>query len=218
VNLPNAKDAPLTTPPKKTWRLLAHDAKAVKDFARSLQVSPLVAQLLHNRDVDAPDDARRFLDASPSDLHHPDELPGVKAAVKRIFHAIEAGWRICIYGDYDVDGMTGSAILYKLLRLLGARASIYIPDRLSEGYGLNAAALKKIAKSGTKMVITVDCGIASVSEGRLAQKLGLELIVTDHHELKDTLPSARVLVHPRLPGSEYPFGNLCGAEKFTKAI
>jgi single-stranded-DNA-specific exonuclease len=131
--------------------------------------------------------------------------------VKRIFHAIKAGWRIQIYGDYDVDGITGSAILYKVLRLLGAKVRIHIPDRLSEGYGLNARALRRIAESGSKLVITVDCGITSVSEARLARKLGLELIITDHHEMKETLPSARVLVHPRLPGSEYPFGSLCGA-------
>src|SRR5262249_926335 len=152
-----------------------------------------------------------FLDASPSDLHHPDELPGIKVAARRILHAIEAGWSICIYGDYDVDGMTGSAILSRVLRLLGARACIYVPDRLSEGYGLNAVALQKIAESGSKLIITVDCGIASVSEAELARELGVELIITDHHEIKDTLPDARVLVHPRLPGGDYPFGNLCGA-------
>jgi single-stranded-DNA-specific exonuclease len=156
--------------------LLAQDAKAVKDLARSLQVPPLVAQLLFNRGVEDPEEARRFLDASPGDLHHPDELPGVKLAVKRILHAVRAGWRVCVYGDYDVDGVTGSAILYKALRLLGAKARIYIPDRLSEGYGLNASALERIAESGSKLVITVDCGIASVSEAGPGTWFG-----TDHH-------------------------------------
>jgi single-stranded-DNA-specific exonuclease len=202
---------PVATPSRKTWRLLPQDAKAVKDLACSLQVPPLVAQLLLNRGIEGPEEARRFLNATLTGLRSPEALPGVQKAVKRILHAIEAGWRICIYGDYDVDGMTGSAILYKVLHLRGARARIYAPDRLSKGYGLNAAALRHIAGTGTKLVITVDCGIASLSEARLARELGLELIVTDHHEVKDVLPEARVLVHPGLPGGDYPFGNLCGA-------
>jgi single-stranded-DNA-specific exonuclease len=180
-------------------------------LARSLEVSPLVAQLLLNRGLDAPEPARRFLDASLAGLHAPERLPGIALAAEHILHAVNAGWKICIYGDYDVDGVTGSAILLQALRLLGGRADIYVPHRLSEGYGLNSAALRQIAEAGTKLVITVDCGIASVAEAEEARRLGLELIVTDHHEMKDTLPDATVLVHPRLPGADYPFGKLCGA-------
>src|SRR5262249_29665730 len=151
------------------------------------------------RGVDAPEQARRFLDAPLAGLHAPDLLPGVGAAAERILHAVAAGRRICVYGDYDVDGVTGSALLLQALRLLGATVDVYVPDRLSEGYGLNAAALRQIAEAGTGLVVTVDCGIASLAEAEEARKLGLELIVTDHHEMKDSLPDAAVLVHPRLP-------------------
>jgi single-stranded-DNA-specific exonuclease len=174
-------------------------------------VPDLVAQLLLNRGVDAPEQARRFLDAPLNGLHAPDLLPGVARAAERILHAVSAGWRIHVYGDYDVDGVTGSAILLQTLRLLGANAQVYVPDRLSEGYGLNSAALRQIAESGTKLVITVDCGIASMAEAEEARRLGLELVVTDHHEMKDDLPDATALIHPRLPGTDYPFGGLCGA-------
>ncbi|MFO0841602.1 MAG: single-stranded-DNA-specific exonuclease RecJ [Gemmataceae bacterium] len=195
----------------RRWRLLPHDRHAVDRLARALPTSPIVAQLLLNRGVADPDQARTFLTPALKGLHPPSELPGVPDAVERIFHAIDQGKRICVYGDYDVDGVTGSAILLQTLRLLGARPEHYVPHRLEEGYGLNRDALKQLADSGVGMVVTVDCGIASLSEAEEARKLGLELIVTDHHEMKDELPRASVLVHPRLPGSSYPFGQLCGA-------
>lgn len=201
----------MPSPPTRTWRLLPHDRPAVDQLARSLRLSPLVAQLLLNRGIAAPDQAKRFLDAPVSGLHPPHLLPGLTEAVERIFAAVAAGRRICVYGDYDVDGVTGSAILLQMLRLLGARPDLYVPHRLSEGYGLNAEALRQIAATGSQMVVTVDCGIASLSEAEEARRLGLELIITDHHEMKDELPAAAVLVHPRLPGSQYPFGQLCGA-------
>ncbi len=132
-------------------------------------------------------------------------------AAERILAAVQAGRRLCIYGDYDVDGVTGSAILLTGLKLLDAAVDLYVPHRLEEGYGLNPDALRQIAESGATMVVTVDCGIASLEEAEEAKRLGLELIVTDHHEMKDTLPDAAVLVHPRLPGAAYPFGKLSGS-------
>jgi single-stranded-DNA-specific exonuclease len=201
----------LSNSPLRLWRLLPHDRDAVDRLARSLRLSPLVAQLLLNRGVAETDDARRFLDAPLSGLHSPDLLPGIPAAADRILAAIAANRRICVYGDYDVDGVTGSAVLMQGLALLGARVDLYLPHRLEQGYGLNCEALKQIADNGASMVVTVDCGIASLTEAVEARRLGLELIVTDHHEMKETLPDAAVLVHPRLPGSSYPFGKLCGA-------
>jgi single-stranded-DNA-specific exonuclease len=195
----------------KTWRLLPHDRGAVERLSSALQTSPVVAQLLLNRGLSAPDTARRFLDAPLSGLHPPELLPGVAEAARRIGAAIEAGRRICVYGDYDVDGVTGSAILLTTLRLMGAQADLYVPHRLEEGYGLNCEALRQLAADGFSVVVTVDCGIASVEEAALAKSLGLELIVTDHHEMKDVLPEAAVLVHPRLPGTAYPFGWLSGS-------
>jgi single-stranded-DNA-specific exonuclease len=201
----------LPTTPAKTWRLAPHDPAAVARLAEALRASPITAQLLLNRGVTSPDDARRFLDAPLSGLHAPELLPGVAAAAERISEAARAGRRVCVYGDYDVDGVSGAAILLQCLRLLGAQADLYVPHRLEEGYGLNREALRQIAAAGTALVVTVDCGIASVGEAEEAKRLGLELIVTDHHEMKETLPDAAVLVHPRLPGGAYPFGWLSGA-------
>ncbi len=197
--------------PKRLWRLMPHKRDAADQLARPLRLSPLVAQLLLNRGMSATDDARRFLDAPLSGLHSPDLLPGVSEAADRLLAAIAANRRICVYGDYDVDGVTGSAVLIQGLELLGSHADLYMPHRLEEGYGLNREALKQIADNGASVVVTVDCGIASINEAEEARRLGLELIVTDHHEMKETLPNAAVLVHPRLPGSTYPFGKLCGA-------
>jgi single-stranded-DNA-specific exonuclease len=195
----------------KTWRLLPHDPDAVAHLAAQLGMAPVVAQLLRNRGVSAPEDARRFLDIPFAGLYAPDLLPGVADAADRIFAAVKEGRRICVYGDYDVDGVTGTAILLQGLRLLDAKVHFYVPHRLEEGYGLNCEALRQLALDGTSLVVTVDCGIASVLEAAEAKRVGLELIVTDHHEFKATLPDAAVLVHPRLPGSTYPFGKLSGA-------
>jgi single-stranded-DNA-specific exonuclease len=198
-------------PVPRIWRLLPHDRDAVERLARSLPCSPVVAQLLRNRGLDQLDDARRFLDAPLKGLHAPDLLPGVSAASERLLAAVRGGKRLRVYGDYDVDGVTGTAILLEGLRLLGADVDFYVPNRLEEGYGLNAEALRQIANEGASVVVTVDCGIASVEEAEEAKRLGLELIVTDHHEFKPTLPDAAVLVHPRLPGTTYPFDKLSGA-------
>jgi single-stranded-DNA-specific exonuclease len=195
----------------KTWRLLPHDAAAVERLASALPAAPVVAQLLLNRGISSPEAARRFLDSPLSGLHPPELLPGVPEAAERIWAAVQAQRRICVYGDYDVDGVTGSAILLTVLRLLDAKADLYVPHRLEEGYGLNCEALQQLAADGFSLVVTVDCGIASIAEAEEAKRLGLELIVTDHHEMKPSLPQAAVLVHPRLPQTTYPFGWLSGA-------
>jgi single-stranded-DNA-specific exonuclease len=199
------------TSPVKTWALLPHDRDAAARLASRLGVSPLVAQLLLNRGLAEPEPARRFLDAPLSGLHPPHLLPGVATAAERLLAAVGAGRKICIYGDYDVDGTTGTAILLQLLRILRAEHDWYVPHRLEEGYGLHVEALRKIAASGSSVVVTVDCGIGSVAEAVEARRLGMELIVTDHHEPRGRLPTADVLVHPRLPGTEYPFGMLSGS-------
>ena len=213
----------------KTWRLLPHDPAAVARLATSLKTPHVVAQLLLNRGVDTPEQARRFLDAPLTGLHEPNLLPGVPEAAERILAAVRAGRKVCVYGDYDVDGVSGSAILLQCLRLLNAKVDVYVPHRMEEGYGLNCEALRQIATAGTSLVVTVDCGIASIDEAVEAKRLGLELIVTDHHEFRVTekgdcppeergqspfsvtLPDAAVLVHPRLPGTNYPFGKLSGS-------
>ncbi len=195
----------------KFWRFSPHDAEQIARLERSLGVPPVVAQLLSVRGICDVDVARSFLDAKLSGLRDPEGLPGANEVAERLYSAIQGKRRIVVYGDYDCDGMTAAAILYRCLRLLGADVGYYVPNRLDEGYGLNDDALRTLASRGAHTVITVDCGIASVAEAETARELGLELLITDHHELAPTLPRAAGIVHPRLPGTDYPFGDLCGA-------
>src|SRR6478672_12402007 len=195
----------------KRWRFQPHDADRITRLEQAAGVSPIVAQLLISRGVYDADAARIFLDAKLTGLRDPDLLPGAADAADRIYAAIQARRKIVVYGDYDADGMTGTAILLLCLRLLGADVAYYVPNRLEEGYGLSGDALRSLASRGASLVISVDCGIASVAEAMVAKELGLELIVTDHHEFATELPAAAAIVHPRLPGHTYPFGGLCGA-------
>ncbi len=213
--LPGALTTDGSSTSRKVWHLLPHDSAAIERLSGTLNVAPVVAQLLLNRKLAEPSQAQRFMQSPLNTLHEPEMLPGVPEAAARLHSAVQDQRRICIYGDYDVDGVSGTAILLTCLRLLGAQVEFHVPDRLEEGYGLNRIALQRLAENGVKTVVTVDCGIASVAEAEEARRLGLELIVTDHHEFKATLPPADVLVHPRLPqqggGAGYPFGGLCGS-------
>lgn len=195
----------------KCWHLAPHDQTMVTNIERSAGVSAVVARLLAVRGLTDAAQVKAFLSGSLCDLRDPDMLPGISAAADRILAAARAGKQIVIYGDYDADGMCATAILIGCLEAIDAKASWYVPDRFEEGYGLNSEALKTLQQKGAQLVITVDCGIASVAEALTAKQLGLELIITDHHSFADTLPEADVLVHPRLPGAGYPFGELCGA-------
>jgi single-stranded-DNA-specific exonuclease len=210
-------------PVAKTWRLLPHDPLAIGRLAAELAVAPAVAQLLLNRGVADPAAARRFLDAPLTGLHPPETLPGAARAADVLWEAVRQKQKIVVYGDYDTDGVTGTAILYEALRLLDADADYYVPNRLEEGYGLNCEALRKLAEEGARCVITVDCGVASIEEAREARRLGLTLLVTDHH----AAPHAALQywaecefhpVHPRLrdgdrdaPFPLAPFADLSGA-------
>ncbi|MGA0040436.1 MAG: DHH family phosphoesterase, partial [Pirellulales bacterium] len=162
----------------KCWRIQPHDAATVSRLERAVGVSPVLARLLATRGV-AEAEARIFLAGSLSDLRDPELLPGVAEAADRILAATKAGRRICIYGDYDADGMTATAILASCLQAIHADVFWYVPDRFDEGYGLNAEALRTIQGKGASLVVTVDCGIASVVEADVARELGLELIITD---------------------------------------
>lgn len=194
----------------KRWRIQPHDPDLVSKLERSTGVAPVVAQLLVSRGVYESQEVRTFLDAKLSGLRDPDLLPGARGAAERIWGAIQAGRRIIIYGDYDADGMTGTAILYLCVRMLGGNVGYYVPNRLEEGYGLNSEALRLLHSRDASLVVSVDCGIGSVQEAETAREIGLELIITDHHEPGSRLPAAPI-VHPRLPGTAYPFGELCGA-------
>ena len=195
----------------KRWRILPHDSDKVSRLEQSAGIPPIVAQLLLARGVDQPEQVKRFLEAKLTGLRDPDELPGLAEAADRVYAAIQSGRKIVVYGDYDADGITGTAILVSCLKLLRANVSYHVPNRLEDGYGLSCDALRQLAGRGASLVISVDCGITSIEPACTARELGLELIVTDHHEIGPVLPAAAAIVHPRLPGHSYPFGGLCGS-------
>ncbi|MDB5387151.1 MAG: recJ [Planctomycetaceae bacterium] len=196
----------------KPWRFLPYDSGRVKDLCAQLKISPLLAQVLSARGFEEERPALAFLNSKLNELHDPELLPGVPLAADLIVAAMQAKRRITIYGDYDVDGVTATSLLWHCLKLAGATVDYYIPSRLEEGYGINSDAIRKLhAEDPQRLLVSVDCGICSVVEAALAKEIGLELIITDHHQFGDELPDALVLVHPRLPNTSYPFGDLCGA-------
>ena len=183
--------------PKKQWVVQPPDDRSAQ-LAKSLKVSPLLAQVLINRGITDAHAGSIFLRPKLTELIAPGQMPGVEAAVSRLKQAIRSKEKITVYGDYDVDGITGVVILWQMLTLLGAQVDYYIPHRIDEGYGLNAEAVRSLAKSGSKLLITVDCGIAAVNSAELSHQLGLDLIITDHHQPDTKLPKAVAIVHPTL--------------------
>jgi single-stranded-DNA-specific exonuclease len=195
----------------KAWLVRPLDVGQIEQLSRSANVPNVVAQLLLNRGIHHPDIVSEFLAARLNKLRDPELLPGLPAAADQIHAAVTAGEKITIWGDYDADGMTGTSILLRCLRLISANVDFYIPHRMNEGYGVNQAALQKLADRGTSLVITVDCGITSVAEVAAAKAMGLQVIITDHHQFAESIPAADAVIHPRLPGGDYPFAGLCGA-------
>jgi single-stranded-DNA-specific exonuclease len=196
---------------QRKWRIIPHDADRVERLMKAARLPAVVAQLLVSRGVYNAEDASRFLDTKLKGLRDPQQLPGIDRAVEILAAAVSAKTPIVIYGDYDCDGMTGTAILVNGLRLLGADVSYHVPNRLEDGYGLNEDAIRKLAKRGKKIIVSVDCGITSIAHAELCKELDVQLVITDHHTIGDAVPDAAAVVHPRLPGSAYPFGELCGA-------
>ena len=171
---------------------------------------PLITQLLYNRGLIESSQCELFISADNRLVSDPLLLPDMQQAVARIYQALLGGENIAIYGDFDVDGVTGTALLVKGLSILGANATPYIPHRLTEGYGLTVDALKNLYQQGISLVITVDCGITALSEVKKAQKMGLDIVITDHHTPRETLPPATATVNPKLINSAYPFTELAG--------
>ena len=195
----------------KQWLFKGHDSTAIMELAKKSSVEPVVAQLLLNRGITEHNAIDTFLEARFSDLREPELLPGIQTASERIYTAIQSKTPITVYGDYDADGMTGTSILFSCLRLLGAEVQYFVPNRLEDSYGLSCDSIQKLAQRGRKMIISVDCGIGSVKEAELCRELAIDLIITDHHCMSDKLPDALAIVHPALPGHNYPFHGLCGA-------
>jgi single-stranded-DNA-specific exonuclease len=195
--------------PSKQWVIHPSDERCAK-LAKSLKVSPLLAQVLCNRGIVDTETANIFLRPKLTELIVPEQMPGIEPAVHRIKQAITNKEKITIYGDYDVDGITGVAILWDILRLLGADVDYYIPHRIDEGYGLNTEAIRTLVESGSRLIVTVDCGITAFDSAELAEQLGLELIITDHHQSGHEPPRAVAVVHPAL-GESYPNPDSAGA-------
>lgn len=181
-----------------------------KELGRELGVSPVTATVLINRGYDSVEKAERFLTGDLSQLHDPFLLAGMERAVDRLVRAVQTGERILVYGDYDVDGVTGTVLLTRVLRGLGAEVDWYLPHRVREGYGVSTHALEEAVHSGVRLILTTDCGIGAVREVTRMGDLGVDVIVTDHHEPPDTLPPALAVLNPKLRGSAYPFSQLAG--------
>lgn len=196
----------------KRWTILKHDHQAAAALAAEIGLRPLVAALLIARGNDTPEKARKFLNPCIEDLHEPFLLKGMREACTRVLKAIEKGEKILVWGDYDVDGTTGTVLLRKALQLLGARTDFHVPNRFTEGYGINIPALEEAKVEGCSVVISVDCGIRSFEPVAWAKLNGLDFIVTDHHLScpENGNPDAFAVVNPNQPGCPYPDKHLAG--------
>ncbi len=195
---------------RKNWiyKNSSTNNNSFKTLSQSL--SPIVATLLSNRGISDLDTAKTYFSKPLNSIFPPFLLSGVENAAERIVTAIRNDEKIVIYGDYDVDGITSTVLLYRFLVAQNANVSYYIPTRADEGYGINILALNKIAKSGAKLLVTVDCGITAAGEVEFARLQGMEVIITDHHNCQDKIPKAYAVINPKLPDSEYPFSGLAG--------
>lgn len=202
---------------QKQWRILRTDGQIIDRLAAELEISPILARILIHRGLTETGRARAFLNPALSQLANPWDIPGLKEAAVRIKEAVAAGRKILVWGDYDVDGLTATAVLLLFLKKIGAQADPYIPHRHDEGYGLNQEAVRRAARDGYQTIITVDCGISNWAEIELAQQIGLEVIVTDHHNLPDRLPPA-LSVDPKSLPPEHPSYLLAGVGVAFKLV
>jgi len=204
----------------KRWIVRDHDSQSVASLAQSLAVSPTVAALLLARGCNDEKSGRSFLKPSHDQLHDPDLMLGMSEAVPRLLRAIDGGEPILVYGDYDVDGTTGTAVLLRALNLLGAKTGFHVPHRFTEGYGIQQAALQKAVAEGYKLAISVDCGIRAHEPLYWARDNGLDVIITDHH-LPDEgagVPPAYAVLNPNQRGCNYPDKNLAGVGVAFKLV
>ncbi|HEV8592557.1 MAG TPA: single-stranded-DNA-specific exonuclease RecJ [Pyrinomonadaceae bacterium] len=197
---------------QKRWVIGKHDQAAVRSLAEELQVKPLIAALLIARGFGTKESAEKFLNPAYEHLHEPYLLKGMREAVDRILKAIDSGERILVWGDYDVDGTTGTVLLRRVLKILGGETAYHVPNRFTEGYGINIPALEEAKGDGCTVAISVDCGIRSFEPIAWAKENGVDFIVTDHHlsdEAKGN-PDAFAVVNPNQPECEYPDKHLAG--------
>ncbi len=206
---------------KRIWSLQHLFGRMSAALHNCLGISPVVADILAQRGFSQPEEAIEFLRPTLLNLHSPFCFHDMLRASERLSLALKHKERVLVYGDYDVDGVTGTALLYKVLSNLGVKAVSYIPNRQDEGYGLNLEAIERAAKAGVSVLITVDCGITAVAEVALARTLNIDVIITDHHDPTEILPDAFALLNPKVKDSGYPFRDLAGvgvAFKLAQAL
>ena len=202
----------------KKWQIYQVENEKVEELEKMHNINKLLATILVNRGIIEEKQIEKFLKPKRSDFYNPYEMPDMEIAVKRIVKAIENKEKTIIYGDYDVDGITSVTVLKSFLEERGLEVAEYIPNRLEEGYGLNKTAVEGIAKQGHTLMITVDCGISAIEEVKYANELGIETIITDHHEPGNEFPEAIAVVDAKRKDNKYPFRNLAGVGVVFKLI
>ena len=202
----------------KKWQIYQVENEKVEELQNKHNINKLLATILVNRGIVEEKQIEKFLQPKRSDFYNPYEMPDMEIAVKRIVKAIENKEKTIIYGDYDVDGITSVTVLKSFLEERGLEVAEYIPNRLEEGYGLNKAAVEQIAEQGYTLMITVDCGISAIEEVEYASKLGIETIITDHHEPGNELPKSLAVVDAKRKDNTYQFRNLAGVGVVFKLI
>ena len=202
----------------KKWEVCKIEEEIVNKICKENNLSTLLGSILVSKQVDSEEKIRLFLNPTREDFHDPFLMPDMEEAVQRILNAIKEQHKTIIYGDYDVDGITSVTVLKKYLEERGLEVGTYIPNRLNEGYGLNKEAVKKIADQGYTLIITVDCGISCIEEIEYANKLGIEVIVTDHHEPGEEIPKCLAVIDAKRKDNHYPFNQLAGVGVVFKLI
>ena len=192
------------------FRQPSYDKEALNRLAEACGLSTVTAGALLCRGVLTAEDAKAFLSLDGRSFFNPFLLPDMEQAVERLEKAAEQGERLAVFGDYDADGVTATTLLYSYFSERGFPVTFYIPNRLDEGYGLNESAIRKLAEQGVTLIVTVDCGVACRDEVALAKSLGVDVIITDHHECPPSLPDAVAVIDPKRPDSDYPFSELAG--------
>ena len=200
------------------WNTRPHDEAAASTLANELKLSAITARLLAIRGLTDPDEASRFMNPTLEQLYDPYKLAGLECAADRLLLAITNRERIAVHGDYDVDGITSTVILRRALELLGGDVGHFIPERLTDGYGLQPGTIDRLHAEGVKLIVSVDCGIRAPEAARRARQLGVDLIITDHHEPDDELPDACAVVNPKRHDCSYPDKNLAGVGVALKLV
>ena len=195
---------------ERRWKLREADGAVIAAVARATGVTELLARLLANRGLSDAGATERFLTATLADCHDPFLMLGMKAAVERLITARQEAEPVCVYGDYDVDGITSTALLIEFFRSVGFACFYHIPNRMEHGYGLSEAGIRAAAAGGARVIVSVDCGVTAVAEAELCRTLGIDLIITDHHTPGETVPDACAILNPHLPDCRFPFKLLSG--------